>query len=180
MPMPKNAKTGKNAEILTTGSEGLADAEGLSFYEPEFGSYVVEGAANLKFFPGGEGKKDRYQLKLKIVEGETVSGEDPAGRTYTHTFFVAQKPSPDDPDYDRLRRNRGLDLGKIKSACDAFGVTITKAKDGSDTWEDGFTGVQVSLQVEPTRDKDSGEIRISEKTGKPWKNFYFHALAQED
>ena len=150
MPMPKNAKTGKNAEILTTGSEGLADAEGLSFYEPEFGSYVVEGAANLKFFPGGEGKKDRYQLKLVGLHMHIGSGVD-----YSHLQEVCSAMVA-------LVKRAGRDIEAI-SAGGGLSIPYRVGGERIDTdhyfglWDaarkqiEAHLGHKVTLEIEPGR-----------------------------
>ena len=181
--MAKTMAKGASAKApLTKGpqSEGVADAEGSQSFEPGFGDYDMVFTKAVMFTPedhnddSGRGSA-RYTFPLEIEGGEAEDGEDITGRHWFYTIFITKKPNEnmDEDEAKKVAFRRRMDLNKIKDIFKAAGVPVTKDSKGFDVWDpEAFVGKTIQVKVKPVLDKETGEMRVSEKTGTPWKNIY--------
>lgn len=180
--MATSATKGKARTPVTKGpqSEGVADAEGSQSFEPGFGDYDMSFTKAPVFVPedpsddSGRGSA-RYTFPLEIEAGEAEDGEDVSGRHWFYTIFITKKPNEnmDEDEAKKAAFRRRMDLNKIKDIFKAAGVPVTKDKAGFDVWDpEEFVGKTIQVKIKPVLDKETGEMRVSDKTGIPWKNIY--------
>ena len=169
-----------NPAVKSPQSEGLADAEGSTRFEPGVGDYDMVFTSPPTFTPedpsddSGRGSA-RYSFALEIEGGETEDGEDPTGRHWFYTQFITKKPheNMDEEDAKKAAFRRRMDLNRVKDIFKAAGVEVTKDRAGLDVWDpEEFVGKAVQVKVKPVLDKNTGEPKVSD-SGIPWKNYYF-------
>ena len=172
--------TKKKAKPAVTSpqSEGLADAEGNVMFEPGFGDYDMSFIKPPTFTPedpdddSGRGSA-RYSFALEIEDGESEDGEDVVGRHWYYTIFVTKRPNEnmDEDEAKKAAFRRRMDLNRVKDIFNAAKVEITKDRAGLDVWDpEEFVGKKIQVKVKPVLDKETGEPKVSEKTGIAWKD----------
>jgi len=172
------AKTMTKAQVKGPQSEGLADAEGSTSFEPGFGDYDMVFIKAPTFVPEdpdddtGRGSA-RYSFALEIEDGDPEDGEDVTGRHWYYTLFVTKRPTEnmDEEEAKKAAFRRRMDLNRVKDMFNAAGVEVTKDRTGADTWDpEAFVGKKIQVRVKPVLDKETGEPKVSDKTGIPWKD----------
>lgn len=164
-------KKKSSAEVTTPQSEGVFDAEGSVNFEPGPGVFTVKAVKPLAITISddeGTNYSSIYRLGMEIEAGEDEEHGDCEGRYWSHSIFISRDP---------VKRKYGLN--EVKDLFRAFGVEISKnPKTGADIFDpEDFVGKSATCKISPSLDKDTGEVRMSNK-GTPFVNRRWSALQE--